>query len=135
MNVGPLRKAKNAGVQGLIMDGMKVGFRDKAFDMVLLIEVLEHVVDPGKVLAEARRVAKKRIFITVPNLELLPHLSQFNVIMHHFLEPTHFFTKKMLEALLSQYFRKFEVDRFGRFFPFLESPELYYHLRAIINLE
>jgi 2-polyprenyl-3-methyl-5-hydroxy-6-metoxy-1,4-benzoquinol methylase len=101
VNVSPLRKAKNAGVQGLVMDGMKVGFRDKAFDMVLLIEVLEHVVDPGKVLAEARRVAKKRIFITVPNLEPLPHLSQFNVIMHHFLEPTHFnfFTKKMLEAL------------------------------------
>jgi len=137
VNVDLLSKASEADVQSLVMDAMKIGFRDKTFDMILLIEVLEHVVDPEKVLAEAKRVAKKRIFITVPNLEPLPHLAQFNVIMHHFLEPSHlnFFTKKMLEDLLSKYFEKFEVERFGRFFPFLELPELYYHLRARITLE
>ena len=137
VNTESIEKTKNTNIQSLIMDAMKISFQDKAFDTVLLIEVLEHVADPLTVLAEVGRVAKKRILITVPNLEPLPHLAQFNVIMHHFLEPTHlnFFTKKMLEVLLSKYFRKFEIERFGRFFHFLGSPELYYHLRARVDVE
>ena len=137
INVDVLRSASNAGVQSLLVDAMKIAFRDKAFDMILLIEVLEHVVNPGGLLTEAGRLAKKRIFITVPNLEPLPYLAQFNVVMHHFLEPSHhcFFTKKMLEELLSKYFGRFEVERFGRFFPFLKSPQLYYHLRTVVDLE
>lgn len=49
------------------MDAHDLKFPDKSFDVVALTEILEHVQDPVKVLKEAKRVAKKRIIITVPN--------------------------------------------------------------------
>lgn len=42
-------------------------FTDKAFDCVVLSEVLEHCLDPDTVLSEAKRVCSNRIVITVPD--------------------------------------------------------------------
>jgi SAM-dependent methyltransferase len=42
-------------------------FEDKSFDVACLNEVLEHMPDPIGALKEARRVARKRIIVTVPN--------------------------------------------------------------------
>jgi ubiquinone/menaquinone biosynthesis C-methylase UbiE len=49
-------------------EGRAVGFADGSFDAVLLGEVLEHQLDPGKLLDEARRVLRPggRIVITTP---------------------------------------------------------------------
>ncbi len=41
-------------------------FRDKAFDYVILFEVLEHVDDVKQVLAESLRVARNAVFVSYP---------------------------------------------------------------------
>jgi ubiquinone/menaquinone biosynthesis C-methylase UbiE len=48
-------------------DAHHLPFKDKCFDTVVLSEVLEHVVDFEKVLAEAVRVCRKKLVITVPD--------------------------------------------------------------------
>ena len=55
-------------VEFRVAEGRAVGFADGSFDAVLLGEVLEHQLDPGKLLAEARRVLRPggRIVVTTP---------------------------------------------------------------------
>ncbi len=42
-------------------------YKDNSFDLLICTEVLEHLKDPDKALAELRRVTKKYIAISVPN--------------------------------------------------------------------
>ena len=55
-------------VEFRVGEGRAVGFADGSFDAVLLGEVLEHQLDPGKLIDEARRVLRPggRIVITTP---------------------------------------------------------------------
>ena len=55
-------------VEFRIAEGRAVGFANGSFDAVLLGEVLEHQLDPGKLLEEARRVLRPggRIVVTTP---------------------------------------------------------------------
>lgn len=48
-------------------DAHQLPFKDKSFDTVTLSEVLEHPVDPVKLLTEAKRIACIRILVTVPD--------------------------------------------------------------------
>jgi spore maturation protein CgeB/SAM-dependent methyltransferase len=56
-------------VKFLVADGSQLPFADDSFDMVVLGEVLEHLVHPDKMLAEARRVLRDggRLVVTVPH--------------------------------------------------------------------
>lgn len=45
----------------------KLPFSDKSFDAVLCSEVLEHVDDPNRAVAELKRVARDSVIITVPH--------------------------------------------------------------------
>lgn len=56
-------KAKVDGVKVLVYDGVNIPFKDKEFDVVLLITVLHHVKDFDKLLVEASRVANKVILV------------------------------------------------------------------------
>ena len=53
-------------------DGHRLPFRDRTADWVLLVAVLEHVVDPARVLAETMRVLKPqgRVYVAVPFLQM-----------------------------------------------------------------
>ncbi|MEX2007361.1 MAG: methyltransferase domain-containing protein [Candidatus Levyibacteriota bacterium] len=42
-------------------------YKDNSFDLVLCTEVLEHLEEPEKALAEIKRVSKKYLLLTVPN--------------------------------------------------------------------
>lgn len=50
-------------------DAQALPFRDKSFDTLNISETLEHPLDPVQVLKEAKRVARQRILVTVPDEE------------------------------------------------------------------
>lgn len=65
----------------------KLPFKDNEFNTVILFNILEHG-DDGKLLGEAKRVAKKRILVIVPK-EVDRRLEQSGVIFRHYLDKSH----------------------------------------------
>lgn len=69
-------------------DAHQLPFKDKSFDTVTLCEILEHPIDPFQVLAEAKRTARQRILLTVPDEEawikrkIFRHFSVFDSTEH-----------------------------------------------------
>jgi len=57
-----------------VMNACKMTFKDAAYDVVICMEVLEHLDDRSffQALGELRRVARKRLIISVPYNESLP---------------------------------------------------------------
>ena len=51
-----------------IYDGLNIPFPDESFDIAICTEVLEHCINPEKLLKEMHRVLKKKgvLFLTVP---------------------------------------------------------------------
>ncbi|HOY55893.1 MAG TPA: methionine biosynthesis protein MetW [bacterium] len=47
-------------------------YQERSFDYVVMLDVLEHLYQPEKLLAEAARVAKEYIVFSVPNFNSLP---------------------------------------------------------------
>ena len=57
---------RQRGMTGLFADIARLPFPAKAFDLVLAIEVLEHVPDPDAALAELARLARGHLVLSVP---------------------------------------------------------------------
>lgn len=55
-----------SGLDGLFASGEQLPFADNTFDLVVAIEMLEHVERPDRVLAEINRVATGPVVLTVP---------------------------------------------------------------------
>ena len=53
----------------LRMDATRLDFADDAFDVVTFLEVLEHIPDAPRALAEAVRVARRFVLLSVPSKE------------------------------------------------------------------
>lgn len=51
-------KKKYPNINFKLSDAHKLPFKKNSFDLVICYEVIEHVIDPGKVLAEIKRVLK-----------------------------------------------------------------------------
>lgn len=47
-------------------------YADGSFDTVVLLDILEHVYDPQVVLADAARVARTAVIVSVPNFSSVP---------------------------------------------------------------
>jgi ubiquinone/menaquinone biosynthesis C-methylase UbiE len=64
-----LARAREKNAALLCADGYHLPFRDGSFNAVLLVAVLEHTLEPWRILAEARRVLKPggKVVIVVPN--------------------------------------------------------------------
>ena len=103
-------------------------FPDRAFDTLMMIEVLEHVSDDDveAVLADIRRVVRRNVLITVPDCEDVSALQRAGVTHEHFLAADHvqFFTKPRLQALLDRFFPAVEITRGDPILPHLLLPPI-----------
>jgi SAM-dependent methyltransferase len=59
-------KRQRANLEYRVEDATKLSFADNEFDMATAIEVLEHVPDPQRTVAEMARVAKRWLLVSVP---------------------------------------------------------------------
>ncbi len=57
---------RQRGLSGVFADASRLPFADRCFDLVLAIEVLEHLDDPEGALAEIARVSSGSIVLSVP---------------------------------------------------------------------
>jgi SAM-dependent methyltransferase len=66
-----VERARIAGVEAVEGWAENIPFDDHSFDTVLLADVLEHLVDPGRALSEACRVARALVLASLPTFP--PH--------------------------------------------------------------
>ncbi len=96
----------NPGVAYIQGDIKEMPFENNSFDIVMCTEVLEHIDNPGKALAELIRVSKRFLYITVPhepwfcmgNLLVLKNITRFGNPEDHI----HHWTKKSFLRFLQK---------------------------------
>ncbi len=103
--------ARNMGVNAHLQKGNKIEFPDGSFDTVIMVEVLEHLDDPGPTLEEIKRVAKNNVLITCPNCTEDHLLQKTGLTFEHLLETDHkqFFTFSSLKEILQKHFAQVAV--------------------------
>ncbi len=101
-------------------DACALPFHDGAFDTVIAFEVLEHVLDPDRVLAELRRVCRENIILSVPDCETPDGILRAGLVYAHWRDRTHrtFFTAGSLADVLSRAgFRLVSLRRINAILP------------------
>jgi SAM-dependent methyltransferase len=106
-----IERARRLGVNADTYDGEHVPLVDGAVDTVILIEVLEHLEDPGALVAEAARVASRNVLVTTPNCT--QDFDPVPIEFSHMLDVDHhqFFTVESLRRLLGESFTRVEVTQ------------------------
>lgn len=129
MNLTNVQMAIEKGRNVIQGDVTHTGLGDNSFEICAMFEVLEHIDDYESVLAEANRVCASRLVVTVPNIGVLPAMSESLVVPWHMLEATHvnFFTIGSLDKVLRRYFPRVEVWEINQWF----QPDLYMNLAAV----
>lgn len=97
------------GVDARVYDGLRLPFANRSFQTSFAIEVLEHVPDPGSLVAEAARVSSDGFLATVPNCS--QDFGGAGVVFDHMLDADHrnFFTRESLARLLRPFFAEVDV--------------------------
>ncbi len=119
------------------VDKTGLPFIEGSFDAAMAIEVLEHTDDPTAFVAEARRVVRERLIISVPNMELVTYWNAHQAVPWHLLESDHknFFSRASLRELLGRHFRSVEIISYGEASLLTkEGARLGYHLLAIASV-
>lgn len=119
------------------VDGYTLPFPERSFDSAICIEVLEHIRDLDRFLAEIRRTIRSRLIVSVPNAELIPYLRDYWAVPWHVLEADHhnFFSRGSLAQALARHFSAVEVLDYAEH-P-LKTPDglrLAYHLFAVATV-
>jgi SAM-dependent methyltransferase len=106
-----VKVARAIGVRADVYDGERLPVEDGSVDTVILVEVLEHLEDPGTVLREAARVAARNVLITTPNCT--QSFTSVPIEFTHMLDVDHrqFFTVDSLRELLDETFVRCEVTQ------------------------
>jgi SAM-dependent methyltransferase len=119
------------------VDGRTLPFDAGSFEDAICIEVLEHTENPAAFLAEIRRVVRRRLLVSVPNVELIPYLHPYAVVPWHLLEADHrnFFSRASLRHLLAQHFSRVEVVDYAPLpLRTMHGHALHIHLLAICDV-
>jgi len=97
---GAVAQAQSDGLDVRLGDVTALPFPDGAFETSVLVDVIEHVADPERVLAEALRVARRNVLVTVPNVGEYERLRAYGVTYWHLVTTDHinFFTREDLEG-------------------------------------
>jgi ubiquinone/menaquinone biosynthesis C-methylase UbiE len=121
--------AKEKGRNVILGDALKTGLGDNSYEVCAMVEVLEHIDDFEAALSEARRVAASRLVMTVPNIGVIPAMSEFLFVPWHLLEATHvnFFTPGSLEHVLLRVFPRVTVWKINQWF----QPNLHMNIAAV----
>jgi SAM-dependent methyltransferase len=119
INIEYLHSAAKNGLPVAAVDSV-LPFRDRTFDTVLLFEVIEHVPDAAKLVAEAFRVARRNVLITVPNVEGIELMKSNDVTYAHMLSSDHvnFFDAVSLKNLLHAHAGDVSIERGDPILPF-----------------
>ena len=90
----------------------KLPFSENAFDVVLCSEVLEHLDEPERAVAELKRVARSHVLITVPREPYFKWLNDLGRLMRISPDPGHvnFWTKETFPAFVGKHFDQVEYD-------------------------
>jgi SAM-dependent methyltransferase len=106
-----VERARSLGVRADLYNGERLPMPDNAVDTVVLIEVIEHLEDPARVLREARRVARERVLVTTPNCT--QSFAPVPIEFTHMLDVDHrqFFTETTLRELLDEVFGSCVVEQ------------------------
>lgn len=87
-----------------------IGSYNKRYDLVMAVEVLEHLNNPNQALKELRKVSDKYVFISVPNEPLfrICNILRFKYICNFGNTPGHInhWTRRSFETFLSKEFDK-----------------------------
>jgi SAM-dependent methyltransferase len=106
-----VERARSIGVDAELYDGQRIPMEDGSVDTVMLLEVLEHLDDPARLLREARRVARHGVLVTTPNCT--QDFGEVPVEFTHMLDVDHrqFFTASSLGQLLDDVFGSSVVEQ------------------------
>jgi SAM-dependent methyltransferase len=105
-----VERARELGVRADVYDGERLPLEDDSVDTVILIEVIEHLEQPERLLAEAGRVARAGVLVTTPNCT--QSFGRVPIEFSHMLDVDHkqFFTRESLTALLNEVFGSCAVE-------------------------
>jgi SAM-dependent methyltransferase len=97
-------RAQSDGLDVRVGDVTALPYPDGAFETSVLVDVIEHVVDPERALAEALRVARRNVLVTVPNVAEYERLRAYGVTYWHLVTTDHlnFFTPEELQRHASR---------------------------------
>jgi SAM-dependent methyltransferase len=106
-----VERARELGVRADVYDGERLPLEDGSVDTVFLLEVIEHLDDPARLLAEARRVARGSVLVTTPNCT--QDFGRVPIEFSHMLDVDHkqFFTQASLTAVLEDVFGSCQVEQ------------------------
>ncbi len=108
-------KAHWGGTYFLCGDVFHLPFEDSSFDLVLSLEVMEHLEDPGPAVDEIKRVARRGVVISVPHE---PYFRLGSFLRGKYLKtlgnhPEHIqqFTGRRFQRFMEENFSRFRIER------------------------
>jgi len=112
LSVNYLKEAKLVGVDVVVMDAGHLGFCDKAFDTVLMRDVIEHLEKPEQAVNEAARVSRQNLLVTTPASDSYFWLKERSLYLEGSIPPDHlqFYDQRSLQELLRGDFKLVEVQ-------------------------
>jgi SAM-dependent methyltransferase len=134
-NTDAIEAGRRLGRPLEVASAYELDFADDSFDSVILVECLEHLPEYERALAEAARVARSTIVLTVPNIGVLPPMSKRAVVPWHILEATHinFFTPRIMEKTLLRFASRCETGTLGMFYE-VDGEPMHMHVTAVAHL-